>query len=468
MRITRKINMLAMSGMLIVAACGQPETGQLTAERARDLSEQAYTYGYPLVLMHVTQQVSTNVSAPEGVTAPVNQFAHLRAFPDASFIEIVRPNLDTFYSIAWLDLSAGPMVLSAPAAGDRYYMLPMLDGWTNVFASPGNRTTGTEPGSWAIVGSGWSGELPDEMARIDAPTDMVWILGRTQVNGKSDYEAVHRFQDQLDLIPLHSWGDASYSPPESVPVAAGVDRETPPPDQVDAMDARTFFATLAELMESNPPAEADAETVAEFAAIGLRPGEGFQLAEEPEIAAAIEQGVADARRGIAETASELLGDVRNGWSYILEGVGTYGTAYQQRAAIALYGLGANLPKDAVYPAAQADSEGAPFSGEHRYVMHFAADELPPVKAFWSLTLYDERGYLVENPIDRFALGDRDPLAFNDDGSLDLLIQSEAPKDWESNWLPSPEGPFGLLLRLYWPEQAVLDGSWSAPAVRRAD
>ncbi len=467
MLIRRELNALAILAMLIVAACGQPEAGELTAERARDLSEQAYTYGYPLVLMHVTEQVSTNVSAPEGVAAPVNQFAHLRAFPDASFREIVRPNLDTFYSIAWLDLSAGPMVLSAPAAGDRYYMLPMLDGWTNVFASPGNRTTGTEPGSWAIVGPGWAGELPDGMSRIDAPTDMVWILGRTQVNGESDYEAVHRFQDQLQLIPLNSWGDTSYTPPESVPVAAGVDREMPPPDQVDAMDARTFFATLAELMESNPPAAADAETVAEFAAIGLRPGEGFQLSEEPEIAAAIEQGVADARRRIAETTLEL-GEVRNGWSYMLEGIGTYGTAYLQRAAVGLYGLGANLPEDAVYPGAQADSDGAPFSGEHRYLMHFAADQLPPVKAFWSLTLYDERGYLVENPIDRYALGDRDPLALNNDGSLDLLIQREAPEDGKSNWLPSPEGPFGLLLRLYRPEQAVLDGSWSAPAVRRLD
>lgn len=467
MRITKKINILAMSAVLIVAACGQPETGQLTAERARELSERAYIYGYPLVLMHVTQQVSTNVSASEGVAAPVNQFAHLRAFPDASFREVVRPNLDTFYSIAWLDLSEGPMVLSAPAAGDRYYMLPMLDGWTNVFASPGNRTTGTEPGSWAIVGPGWSGELPDGVSRIDAPTNMVWIIGRTQVNGTADYEAVHRFQDQLDLRPLSAWGDASYSPAEGVPVAPGVDKKTPPPDQVAAMDARTFFASLAELMESNPLAAADAETVAEFRAIGLVPGEGFQLPEEPEIAAAIEQGVADARRRVVETASEP-GDLRDGWTYMLTGIGTYGTEYLQRAAVALFGLGANVPEDAVYPMAQADSEGAAFSGEHRYVMHFAADQLPPVKAFWSLTLYDERGYLVENPIDRYAIGDRDPLAFNDDGSLDLVIQREAPKDGESNWLPSPEGPFGLVLRTYWPEQAILDGSWSAPAVRRLD
>ncbi len=467
MRIKREMNRLAMSAMLIVAACGQPETDQLTAERARELSERAYIYGYPLVLMHLTQQVSTNVAASEGVAAPVNQFAHLRAFPDASFREVVRPNLDTFYSIAWLDLSEGPMVLGAPAAGDRYYMLQMLDGWTNVFASPGNRTTGTEPGSWAIVGPGWSGELPDGVSRIDALTNMVWIIGRTQVNGTADYEAVHRFQDQLDLRPLSAWGDASYSPAEGVPVAPGVDKKTPPPDQVAAMDARTFFASLAELMESNPSAAADAETVAEFRAIGLVPGEGFQLPEEPEIAAAIEQGVADARRRVAETASEP-GDLRDGWSYMLTGIGTYGTEYLQRAAVALFGLGANVPEDAVYPAAQADSEGAAFSGEHQYVMHFAADQLPPVKAFWSLTLYDERGYLIENPIDRYAIGDRDPLTFNDDGSLDLVIQREAPKDGESNWLPSPEGPFGLVLRTYWPEQAILDGSWSAPAVRRVD
>ncbi len=454
-----------MSAMLFIAGCAQQEAGQLSAERALALSEQAYVFGYPLVLMHVTQQVSTSVPAPSGVAAPVNQLAHLRAFPDASFRAVVRPNLDTFYSIAWLDLSAEPMVLSAPAAGDRYYMLPMLDGWTNVFASPGSRTTGAESGSWAIVGPGWSGELPTGVSRIDAPTHMVWVIGRTQVDGRSDYEAVHQFQDQLDLRPLSDWGDASYSPPQDVPVAVGVDRGTPPPDQVAAMDAGTFFETLAELMKSNPPAAEDAEAVAEFMAIGLVPGEGFQLPEEPEIASAIEQGVAAARARIAATQ---LGDVRSGWSYMLEDIGTYGTAYLQRAAVALFGLGANVIEDAVYPVAEADAEGVAFSGEHRYVMHFAADELPPVQAFWSLTLYDERGYLVENPIDRYAIGDRDPLTFKDDGSLDLLIQREVPEGGTSNWLPAPDGLFGLVLRLYWPGQAILEGSWLAPAVNRVD
>jgi hypothetical protein len=299
------------------------------------------------------------------------------------------------------------------------------------------------------------------MKRIDAPTNMVWLLGRVQVNGPSDLAAASSEQLQFSLRAL---GEAEPAPQKSVPSLTGGAQNQPlPPEQVARMSAQQYFDKLATLMEHNPPAETDAPLVAKLAAIGVEPGQTFM--PEPRHESAIAAAVPRARQRIVEHVREL-GKGRNGWRMLIEDIGSYGTDYGRRAAVALSGLGANLPADAVYPSTNVDGEGQALTGRKQYVIHFERGALPPVQAFWSLTMYDDKGYLVSNAIDRYALRDRDRLLYNRDGSLDLVIQHEAPgAEKRSNWLPAPDGPFELTLRLYRPKPEVLSGQWTPPPVR---
>jgi hypothetical protein len=440
---------------------GTPPSPEETAA----ISGEAYAFGYPLVLMDVTARSITSVPRPTGPHAPLNTFAHLRKFPDASFTDVVSPNADTLYSSAVLDLRAEPFVLSVPDSHGRYYLMPMLDGWTNVFASPGKRTSGTEPHDFAIVGPHWKGTLPPGLERIDTPTNLVWLIGRTQTNGKADYPAVHAFQDGMRLTPLSGWG--SDHTPAVVPVGQPTDASAPV-DQVAAMGAETFFDRLAQLMADNPPANGDAEAVARFATIGLVPGTPFSLGLlDSDRRDAVERAPAQARETLARALATPRPDTLvNGWTY-LTGLGRYGTDYELRALVAFVGLGANLDEDAIYPNIRVDSDGEPLSGEHTYRIRFEPGQWPPVNAFWSLTMYNDRQFFVDNPIDRYAIGDRDDIQPNTDGSLDLLIQHDPPPS-ETNWLPAPEGNFNLMLRMYWPKRQALDGTWKPPAVERTD
>jgi hypothetical protein len=434
---------------------------------AYDIGIEAYTYLYPLVLMDVTRRQAINVEQAGRVVGrgPANAFTHVRAFPPADFRDVVRPNFDTLYSVAWLELSEEPMVVSVPEAGDRYYLLPLYDMWTEIFAVPGTRTTGPGAEDFALVYRGWRGELPEGVQRIDAPTPLVWIIGRTQCNGPADYEAVHRFQDGLKLTPLSQWGKTVR--PVTGTKDPTVDDSTPPLRQVDTMTPADFFAYAGELMRTHPPHFNDYPILARMKRIGLVPGQDFDLnAAVPVVNAALEKAVPAARTRIHER-QKTLGRQRNGWLMNTETMGTWGTDYLKRATVALIGLGANLPEDAIYPMTLIDADGQPLTGANRYRLHFDKDELPPALAFWSVTLYDNEGFQVANPSNRFAIGDRDPLTYNADGSLDLHIQPDSPgSDKESNWLPAPAGPFNLTMRLYYPKPAALDGTWAPPAVQR--
>jgi hypothetical protein len=392
----------------------------------------------------------------------MNQFVHLRTFPDHTFREVVRPNADTLYSVVWFDVSKEPLVLSVPDT-DRYYMMPMLDMWTDVFAAPGSRTSGTKAASFAIVGPAWKGTLPDGIERLRSPTSIGWIIGRTQTNGTADYKNVHRIQGEYKLTPLSRWGK-SYNPPAKVPVNPTWDMNTPPPVQVARMSAQAFFELFAELLKDNPPHELDWNMVEQLKQIGITPGKDFWFSELPaRKQEALERAVGDAQRMIAK---KQAGEAVNGWHVAREIMGNYGTSYLQRAYVALIGLGANVPEDAVYPISIVDSDGKPYRGSHRYVLHFDKAELPPVRGFWSVSMYDDQMYFADNPIRRYAIGDRDKLQFNKDGSLDIYIQHASPgKGRESNWLPAPKGKFDLVLRAYWPKLEVLTGDWNPPPVR---
>jgi hypothetical protein len=438
----------------------------VSADEASEIAVEAYVFGYPLVLMDVTHQVMTAVPRAGAHKAPVNQFIHIREFPDYTMTDVVSPNADTLYSTAWLDLSKEPMILSVPDVGKRYYLMEMLDAWTNDFASPGTRTTGNGRGDFAIVGPQWKGKLPADVKEIKSPTNMAWIIGRTQTNGKEDYAAVRAIQDQYKLTPLGAWGK-DYKPPDNAPVAPGIDVKTPPVEQVAKMDAATFFARLNTLMKDNPPAAADASALNSFTAIGVAPGTPFDLKSlDPAVAKSVEGSVKAAQAKMAAEARKPHGKKVNGWD-VMTNLGRYGTDYLFRSVVALVGLGANLPEDAIYPRATEDTDGQPLNGANCYLVHFPQTQLPPVNAFWSLTMYNSKQFFAQNPINRYAIGDRDKLKFNDDGSLTINIQRESPgKDKESNWLPAPAGSFNVFMRLYWPKQEIVDGAWKMPGVER--
>ena len=427
-------------------------------EEAREIAIDTFTYGYPLVLMEMSRRAMLDT--------PMNRFNHLQAFPDASYTDVVRPNADTLYSTLWYDVSRDPLLISVPDSRGRYYLLPMLDMWTDVFAAPGARTSGTGPQIIALVGPRWQGALPDGVQLIRSPTAMGWIIGRTQTNGPDDYDHVHHFQDGLRAVSL---GALSSDPavPMNVYLADPTAEPVPPVDRVSGLTAENFLALLCDLARDNPPHPGDYSMLMRMKRIGVEPGRPFRVATlSTALRLEIDSCWAAARALIVGRA-EGAGDSPGGWRTHLSGIGAYGNDYLQRASTAYAGLGANPPEDAVYPTSFADAEGRPYSSDRRYLLHFDRDEIPPVRAFWSLTLYNDSQLFAENPINRYAIGDRDPLHFNGDGSLDIYIQRDPPgPDRESNWLPAPRsGGFSMNLRLYWPNASVLAGEWSPPPVR---
>lgn len=469
-------DILLLFAFLLLFACqgeestittGEGELTMNTDELLQTIGE-VYAFGYPLVLMDMTKQVTTNTELPHPTRprAPINQLGHFREFPDHTLTAVVKPNVDTYYSIAWLDLGQGPQVLSMPAT-DRYYLLPFMDAYSNVFASPGTRTTGTAAQNFMIVGPNWKGEVPAELSLIQAPTEMVWMLGRIQVNDEEDgATTVRAIQDSMRLIPYSAYGNPEYEAPKGQ-----LDpnfQETTPVKAIRALDLNAYFNRLSDLMVENPPADRDSAMVRKMEKLGLVPGKPFELNSDNLILRTKLKALPEfihkrMEKRRAEPDTNLL---RNGWSIATDGIGEYGTEYLRRAFINFIALGANLPEDAVYPNLIYDINGEPLNGKRRYQIHFDADQLPPVKAFWSLTVYNADEFLVENEYNRFALGDRDELNYNEDGSLDLYIQAEVPPaEDQVNWLPTPkEGPFFMTLRLYWPESQVLSGDWLPPPV----
>jgi hypothetical protein len=431
------------------------------------LATDAYIYGYPLVTMEMTRRVVTNVAAPEGTRAPMGQLIKLREYPNASFRDVTAPNADTLYTTAFFDVGEEPWVLSIPDMKGRYYLMPMLDGWTDVFQAPGKRTTGTGAQTYAITGPKWRGKLPQGVREYKSPTNMVWLLGRIYCTGTpEDYAAVHALQDECKLVPLSSYGKP-YTPPAGK-VDPSIDMKTAVRDQVNRMDAKEYFTLLAQLIKTNPPAAADAPEIAKFAKIGLVPGQDFDASKLNADFVTRIPGVAFDRIMIQFKTNKAIKKV-NGWGYTTK-TGLYGTDYLMRALVTAIGLGANRPQDAVYPTSLKDAEGNDYDGSHKYVMRFPKGHLPPVRGFWSLTMYDAQYFFVANPINRYSISPRQNLKSNPDGSVDLYIQKESPgANKESNWLPAPGGKFILMLRMYWPNEttpSIINGSWKIPAVKK--
>ncbi len=436
---------------------------------------EAYIYGYPLVTMEMTRRVMTNVEKPEGTRAPMGQFVRMREYPSAAFRDVTAPNADTLYTTAWIDVGQEPWVLSLPDAQNRYYLFPMLDGWTDVFQVPGKRTTGTGPQKYAITGPNWKGKLPAGVKQYKSPTSMVWLLGRIYCTGTpEDYNAVHKLQDEISLVPLSTYGKP-YTPPPGK-VDPSIDMKMAVRDQVNKLTADEYFNLLAKLMKDNPPAAADKTILKKMAKLGIVPGQPFdgsKLGPVAKEAFDMVPKIANEKIMLWMKEGILHGDIKleHGWFFTTE-TGRYGTKYLQRALITAIGLGANRPQDAVYPTSEGPSILESYDGAKKYVMHFPKGQLPPAEGFWSLTMYDKDYFFVANPLNRYSISARQNLKSNADGSTDLYIQNESPgADKESNWLPAPKDKFILMMRLYWPSQknpSILDGSWKIPAVKKAD
>jgi len=459
-----------VGAMVIVLLASVPMAGRaagVSEKEAVELGVDAYIYGYPLITMEITRRVVTNVAEPKGAHAPMGEFANLREYPNAAFKDVTAPNADTLYSSAFLDLTTEPYVLSLPDEADRYYLMPMLSGWTDVFQVPGKRTTGTKPQTYAITGPRWKGKLPAGVKELKSPTAMVWILGRTYCTGTpEDYKAVHALQDQYKLVPLSSYGKP-YTPPPGK-VDPSVDTTTAVREQVNRLSATQYFKLLSALMKENPPAKADAPMVAKLKRLGIEPGKNFDPGK-------LDPAAAKALEGVPKIAVERImghfkkaGTDANGWLFTTR-AGLYGTDYLQRAFVTVIGLGANRPQDAVYPTSEAGADGKPYEGTNKYVVRFAKGQMPPANAFWSITMYNAEYFFVDNPLNRYTLSSRNTLKPNADDSTDLYIQKDSPgPDKEPNWLPAPAGRFVLMMRLYWPKEtdpSIIKGSWTPPPVR---
>ncbi len=437
-----------------------------SAAEAQAIGVNAYLYFYPLVLADITRKQSTNVEVgKEFAKGPMNTFVSVPTYPPADLKLVVRPNFDTLYSVAWLDLTKEAQIVSAPDTNGRFYLLPMLDMWTDVFASPGWRTTGTKAASFLVTPPGWAGAVPARVTRIAAPTPYVWIIGRIKTDGPQDYPSVNKIQSELKVTPLSRWGEASET--VRVEIDPTVDMKTPPMKQVDTMPAAKYFTYAAELLKLHPPHLTDQPIIAQMRRIGIDAGKSLDFDK-------LDGAVRTALASAPEVAQKLmawklptLARVANGWSMNTDTMGVYGNYYLKRAIIAQQGLGANLPEDAIYPLNLFDEGGRPLDGANQYTIHFEKGETPPVDAFWSITLYDADGFQVANALDRFALSSYMPFKTNPDGSLDLYFQNASPgKDKELNWLPAPRGAFNLCMRLYGPKPDALTGKWNPPPVKR--
>ena len=356
----------ALMGGAFVPATSRPANAQATAATSGavpadligDIATSAYIYAYPLILMELTRRIGTNVADTRQFSkAPMNQFANLPAFPDATFTDVVRANVDTLYSLMWFDVAQEPLLISVPDSGGRYYLLEMCDMWTDVFDSPGKRTTGTSAQVLAIAGPGWQGQLPAGTTLIHSPTAIGWIIGRTQTNGKADYDAVHKFQAGLTATPLSQWGKP-YQPPAGR-INPDWDMRTPPVEQVEKLSPAAYFSLFAELSALNPPHANDYPILHQMRRIGIEPGKPFAFDRaSPEIQRALTAAGPAALKAIKARMAKA-GVASAGWRTNLTAIGTYGADYLTRAGVAYTGIGANTIEDAVYPTAFTDPRASP-------------------------------------------------------------------------------------------------------------
>jgi hypothetical protein len=482
--------MCAVAAILVAATAGIQGYGQTLEDIERDQPSsfvdgvQTYIYGYPLMMFGVTGRTATTVMDDHSRLggAPLNQFGKELVLPDSTFTAVVLPSTTTLYASSFLNLQHEPVILHLPSI-DRFFVMQMLDGWTDVSAlSPSSRLS-SQAGDYALVGPDFTGTLPDTIHNvIPMPTNSMWIIGRFYTTGtKSDVDdVINSIYPGLTLTPLSKYVSPPYVAPNDLPLQPIVDFITPPLNQVAGMDACAFFNGLSAMMQYNHPIPVQDDAILPtLKRVGLdleSPYTPFDCTMHKSEMPTLQLAVAAARAFLS--AAPTPPQTKSGWTVSLK-VGTYGDNYLLRAEVAQQALGANNPADAVYGYTQNDGTGAPLDGTKKFKIHFAASGdqgLPPVNGFWSLTIYDHLGKLVPNTygITYNAIGGAmvqgHSACFNPDGSLDLYLQSTPPAAGTPycNWLPTPTdaagNPYIAFLRMYWPTEAILQKDWTPPPI----
>jgi hypothetical protein len=458
------------AGCLATAAPASADA-PLSQADAQRIATDAYVYGIPLMEFMRQARTQTSVTVPTALSdAPINQLGNARHLANVKHQVIVQPNNDTLYSNAHLDLSTEPLVLQVPSVPrHRYYSFEFLDPYTNVFAYVGTRTTGDGAGTFLITGPGWHGPVPRGMRRIRSPYRPAWMVGRTLVLGPGDLPAVHRVQDGYRLLPLAKYlrYGPSWQAPRPQRIITRHHTYTEP-------TGLAFFDRLGQYLAQNPPPRRDAAILAELKRVGIGPGlEPSHQHLSQQVLAGLRAAVAGghdhvyALRVSIATPSVLS---TGGWFVPPNDTGYYGTDYKFRAVVAIYGIAANRPAEAMYIVGAADQQHALLDGSRRYLIHFTAGQLPPpARYFWSLTVYDQNFFLVPNPINRYELSSHTAgLRHNADGSLDIYVQRDRPAGHGSNWLPAPaSGQFQITFRLYGPKPPALNRTYVYPPIARS-
>lgn len=420
-----------------------------------DVFEEGFVYGLASVdLYRILHDFALDPGSP-GFKAPPNHIAHSRMLARPDDRSVVAPNVDTPYSYAWLDLRAEPVVLTLPSVpDDRYLSAQLVDLSTYIIGYVSPRTSGHEGGSFLVAGPGWIGEPPAGVTGVfRSPTDLCLVLVRTQLLDGGDLPNVAALQDACEVEPLSRHKRAEPPPPAPAlePIAPVDVRADPDP---------RFFDVLAWMLQHMPPLEEDRGVRARLAAAGVRPGEPFTPpADADAVLAGMRAGLGDvlARSRTVRSSGELFGSREH-----------FGGDHLTRACGAFLGILGNAEEEYLGVGYQADADGAPFDGRRRYAITFAPGGLPPVDAFWSITVYTADKLLYANRLDRYVIGSRalEGLVREPDGALTIEVRHDPPEPGrEPNWLPCPEGPFGLTFRTYLPGAAIRSGAWTAPPVR---
>jgi hypothetical protein len=458
------------------AANSQPSLEELniqmaqlsSSNRPKDIATLAYIWGFPLVTMERQFNYVTNPNVPPGPgRGPVNSISCASEIVNASYTDVVSINTDTLYCLAQLNLKNEPVVLVVPPISDRYNVFQFMDAYTNDYAYLGQRASGTTGGTYLIAGPDWNGQVPEGMTKIWTATNLVWLNNRILLKGPSDLPNVNAIQDKIIVKPLSEFqGNTTSSPPAVTQANASKEIPIGPQPSLIAPTGIEIFDEIGAAMVGNPLNPPDPVLVTKLTSIGIGPGKQPSTEGNDTIKAALQTGITEGQKMIDARVANA-GTVVNGWSLAPQ-IGVYGTDYLFRAAVTQLGFGANIAQEAFYPTTFTDSQGRPLSGNNSYLIHFEPGQTPPVDAFWSITMYDNKSLLVDNPINRYSIGQyTEGLKNNTDGSLDIYLQKSSPgADKESNWLPSAEGPFNMNFRMYLPQPQILNGTWQLPLVQK--
>jgi hypothetical protein len=414
----------------------------------------AYLYGLPTVVLRITVQ-----------RYPVNELLSVAELATPRLRSVVAPNHDTLYTVSQLDLSGGPLVIDAPATGGRYSILQLLDAYTNVVDYVGSGSERDSPATVALVPPGWQGTPPAGVRVVRSPTKLIWLLGRTLIDGPADLAGATQVLGAYNLTPLDDWLSGVRKPGRVLEAFPNRQNDTEVPGGLG------FYDALGEALAADPPPARDTCALRSFARAGIGAGRTPSSAAKALDARALRAAV---RAGIRVLEETLVASRRasrrtnNGWSISAADTGRFGTDYAHRAQVAAVGLASNTRSEAIYPTTDTDRDGRRLTGKHDYVVSFPAGGLPPVRAFWSLTLYGGDLFLVPNQIDRYSVGDRtEGLRYGRGRSLEIYVQHDPPPaPRRAHWLPAPAGRFSLYLRLYEPKRAAVRGDWSPPTVTR--